>query len=148
MAADKLLISAGPGERRIAVVARDRIVEIHIARTGDLVGGVWLGRVVEVNRGLKAAFVDIGAARPGFLPGTDHQTGDPVLVQATAEPREGKGCMLSGAPSLPGRLLAFAPFRPGIAVSRRLPPPERRRLEEILTDLVRPGEGLVARSGA
>lgn len=148
MAADELVISAGPGERRIAVLARGRILEIHVARSGDLVGGVWLGRVVEVNRGVKAAFVDLGTGRPGFLPGLDHEVGDPVLVQATAEPREGKGCMLSGAPSLPGRLLAFAPFRPGIAVSRRLPLPERRRLEEILTALVRPGEGLVARSAA
>src|SRR5271155_1824396 len=67
--AGELLISAGPGEWRAAWVDGGEAVELYVER-GDTkpAGSIHLGRVVRVVPGLAAALVDIGDARPGFLP--------------------------------------------------------------------------------
>ena len=113
MTIDHVLISTSPGETRTALLTHGRLVEIHISRAGgeSLVGNVYLGRVASVNKGLDAAFVDIGTGRDGFLAlpevrpaGSDSRTngsndgigdylneGASVLVQVSRDPVEDKG---------------------------------------------------------
>ncbi len=73
MAAEKLntalFVSAGPGEWRAAWAEDGEPAELYVER-GDTKppGSRHLGRVVRVVRALDAALVDIGDARPGFLP--------------------------------------------------------------------------------
>src|SRR5215467_4737834 len=79
----EILINAGVGEIRAAVVEDGRLQELFIDRTlgmGDagprrrgslsgqsLIGNILLGRVQRVLPGMQAAFVDIGLDRAGFL---------------------------------------------------------------------------------
>jgi ribonuclease G len=78
----EILINAGAGEIRTAVVEDGRLQELFIDRTlglGDeaprrgglsgrsLIGNIFLGRVQRVLPGMQAAFVDIGLDRAGFL---------------------------------------------------------------------------------
>ena len=108
-----------PGEVR-GMVARDgRFERLIIQREDDppqhRLGARCVGRVMEVQAGYRAAFVDLGVENaPGFLPLTKAATvreGDRIEVQVTAEPRERKGPALrligpgQGAP----RLLAPGP---------------------------------------
>lgn len=149
MANDVLLVSVGPGETRTAVIEAGRVAELAVFRPGQALGGIWLGRVVAVNKALGAAFVDIGLARPGVVAAADLSEGQAVIVQALSDPHHDKGARLTTAASLTGRLVAFSPTRPGVAVSRKLSDPdERARLSRIGKAHALPGEGVVLRTHA
>ena len=59
---NELVINARPHETRVALVENSTVVELHIKRGSDqeLVGNIYLGRVLRVLPGMQAAFVDIG----------------------------------------------------------------------------------------
>ncbi|MGH6877492.1 MAG: Rne/Rng family ribonuclease [Rhizomicrobium sp.] len=77
----EILINAGAGEIRVAVVEDGRLQELFCERTigiddaparrrsggQGLIGNIVLGRVQRVLPGMQAAFVDIGLDRAGFL---------------------------------------------------------------------------------
>src|SRR5215472_10187791 len=94
----KLLISAGPGEWRAALLEQTVPVELYVER-GDRseTGSIHLGRVVRLLPALGAALVDIGSERPAFLPnrevvprGKQLHEGERVIVQIRREPQGGK----------------------------------------------------------
>ena len=143
----EVLINAGAGEIRVALVADGKLQELSFERTigvedgargcHSLVGDVILGRVQRVMAGMQAAFVDIGLERAGFLAlrearslaktFTDTTTisdcvreGDAVLVQVIKDPINDKGARLSAGVTLPGRMLVMTPGHPGLAISRRI----------------------------
>lgn len=92
-----LLIGAGPGEWRAAWLEDGDPVELYVER-GDSqpAGSIHLGRVLRLVAGLDAALVDIGDARPGFLPvRRPPDEGARVLVQIRREAQGGKGALLS-----------------------------------------------------
>ncbi len=141
----EVLIHAGAGEIRVALVAEGKLQELFFERTlgreqnprGGLIGDIILGRVSRVAQSMQAAFVDIGQAQAGFLalrearclaknPGDDTaisdcvREGDSVLVQVVKDPIGEKGARLTAAITLPGRMLVMTPFQPGIMMSRRI----------------------------
>ena len=79
----EVLINAGAGEIRVAIVEEGRLQELFLERTiglddgavkkksgrggHSIVGNIILGRVQRVLPGMQAAFVDIGLDRAGFL---------------------------------------------------------------------------------
>jgi Ribonuclease G/E len=89
---DQLLIAAGPGEWRAAWVEDGDAVELYVER-GDTKppGSVHLGRIARVATALDAALVDIGDARPGFLPlrdvpeGAKTEEGARIVVELRRE---------------------------------------------------------------
>ena len=70
---NELVINARPHETRVALVENGTVVELHIKRGSEqeLVGNIYLGRVLRVLPGMQAAFVDIGIDKPAFLYVTD-----------------------------------------------------------------------------
>jgi len=159
MTIDRILISAAPGETRIAEMSKGRLAAIGIHRTGaeTRVGDVYIGRVEAVIHNLQAAFVDIGEERAGFLGlaearpmphfGRDNEPddaigdyvneGDRILVQVTRDAEEDKGAKLTARVSLSGRDLVFTPQGSGINISRRITDSaERDRLTGILENML------------
>lgn len=69
MAREMLINLAESEECRIAVVENGRLEELYIQRTslGSYVGNIYKGRVVNIESGIQAAFVDFGTGRNGFL---------------------------------------------------------------------------------
>ena len=79
----EVLINAGAGETRVAIVEDGRLEELFLERTiglddghvrkkggrhgHSLIGNIILGRVQRVLPGMQAAFVDVGLDRAGFL---------------------------------------------------------------------------------
>lgn len=148
MPADTILCDVSPGETRLALIEAARPVEFVVARPGQALGGIWLGRVVGRDRRLDAAFVDIGLDRPGLLPG-EAAEGDAVMVRALTDPHHDKGVRLTREVSLQGRWAALTPLRPGTAVSRKIAEPgTRTRLAALARRLAQEGEGLVLRTAA
>jgi ribonuclease G len=100
-----LIIVAGPGEWRAALMEDGAVVELHLERgLAKRAGSIHLGRVVRVAKGLESAFVEIGDARPGLAPrrqgphprdslGLDE--GARVMVEVRREALPDKGARLS-----------------------------------------------------
>ncbi|MDP3657671.1 MAG: RNA-binding protein [Brevundimonas sp.] len=121
-----------PGEVR-GVIARDGhfhhlLIQREDEITAHRLGARSVGRIVDVQPGLKGAFVDLGVGPPfGFLPtrkGDGVAVGRNMEVEVVAEPRERKGPTLrligaaEGAPGLrsPGPTVAetLARLAPGV----------------------------------
>lgn len=130
--ARELLIAAGPGEWRAALLEDGEPVELYVER-GDRAeaGSLYLGRVRQLVPALGAALVDIGADRPAFLPqseivprGKPLHEGERVVVQIRREAQGGKAARVTmkERPTLPGM-----PERRGDLLDRaaRLDPPAR-----------------------
>ena len=151
----RLLVSTRSGAQRLALWADDRLAEYTVERAANegRPGDIYLGRVTGVDKGLDAAFVDIGLARPGFLPlgesGERPTDGAAVVVQVTRGAQGDKGARLSARPVLAGRLLELDPHRPGVRLSERVErTPEWQRLADLVRRVARPGEGFVLRRAA
>lgn len=70
---NELVINARPHETRVALVENGTVVELYVKRGSEqeLVGNVYLGKVLRVLPGMQAAFVDIGIGKLAFLYVTD-----------------------------------------------------------------------------
>jgi len=125
----EVFLDETPGETRGAVMRDGRYTHLLIHREGDpaqtRLGARSIGRVTEVNQGLRGAFVDIGADAAAFLHFSRNDRlsqGERLEVVVTAEPRAGKGAvvrrlgpgegtprLLQAAPSIAEQLRDLAP---------------------------------------
>jgi ribonuclease E len=153
---------------QIAVLEDDILVEHYVDRAShaSLIGSVYLGRVQNVLPSMEAAFVDIGRGRNGVIYagevdwdyfGAEGQnrkvekvlkSGQTILVQVSKDPVGAKGARLTNHVSIPGRYIVYAPGGHLSGISRKLPESERRRLKEILSDLVGESASVIVRTAA
>ncbi|MFZ5494239.1 MAG: Rne/Rng family ribonuclease [Verrucomicrobiota bacterium] len=65
----ELVINSEPLEKRVALLVDGQLDRFEIERDSDnrMVGGIYKGRVKNLDPGLKAAFVDIGYSKNAFL---------------------------------------------------------------------------------
>lgn len=156
----EMIITCEHGKCRLALLEDGELVEIYIekSRKRSIVGNVYIGRITSVLPGMSAAFVDVGAGKNALLYLQDlvlmedgsHvrprkiskalKQNDPIAVQVTKDPMQGKGARLTTYLSLPGRLMVYMPQSKRSGVSRRLPEKERERLRKIAKE-ISPKEG-------
>jgi ribonuclease E len=69
MAREMLINAAESEECRVAVVENGSLEELYVERAslGSHVGNIYKGKVVNVESGIQAAFIDIGTGKNGFL---------------------------------------------------------------------------------
>lgn len=153
---------------QVAVLEDEVLVEHYVTRasSSSLIGGVYLGKVQNVLPSMEAAFVDIGRGRNAILyagevnwdlasmegkPRKIEQAlkpGDSVMVQVSKDPMGHKGARLTSQISLPGRFLVYVPGGGMTGISRKLPDTERRRLKDILKEIVPADAGVIIRTAA
>jgi len=65
----ELIINSEPLEKRVALLVDGRLEKFEIERDSQvrMVGGIYKGRIKNIDPGLKAAFVDIGYNKNAFL---------------------------------------------------------------------------------
>ena len=65
----ELIINSEPLEKRVALLVDCRLEKFEIERDSDnrMVGGIYKGRIKNLDPGLKAAFVDIGYSKNALL---------------------------------------------------------------------------------
>lgn len=136
-------------QRRMATVNEKGILvdfNIEMPTKEPITGNIYKGKVLKVERGLQAAFVDYGGSKDGFLPLKDvsHdyftepekgqsngkpalKVGQEIIVQAVREAIGNKGALLTSYISLPGRYLVLLPNKPGSGISRKVEDEEDRQ---------------------
>lgn len=146
---DEILVSSGPAETRVALIAGGRLQQIDVCRPDEapLAGRIYLGRAGAAAPGMAARFVDLGLPRDGLLAARDAggrlpDEGAAVLVQVTGEATPDKGAPLRREARLSGRMLVYRPQGAGAQLSRRLDDAaERERLSALAGRLAAAGEG-------
>jgi ribonuclease G len=142
----ELLIVAGPGEWRAALLEAGVPVELYVER-GDRseAGSIYLGRVRRLVPALGAVLVDIGAERPGFLPqsevvprGKRLHEGERVVVQIRREAQGGKAARVTMAATLRGQQVELIVGRSGLRGGEALSPEERDQFRAALDALSHP----------
>jgi len=65
----EIIINSEPLEKRVALLVDGRLEKFEIERESDnrMVGGIYKGRIKNLDPGLKASFVDIGYTKNAFL---------------------------------------------------------------------------------
>src|SRR6185295_3982620 len=168
-AVDRVMVVRQKGDRtQVAVLEDGILVEHYVARqtASTMVGNVYLGRVQNVLPSMEAAFVDIGRGRNAVLyagevnwdaTGLEGRTrtieqalksGDSVLVQVTKDPIGTKGARLTSHIALSGRHLVYVPHGNASGISRKLSDVERKRLRDVLKNMVPEGAGVIVRTAA
>jgi ribonuclease G len=75
----KILFNASPSEKRVALLEKDKVVELVVERPDNFrtVGNIYRGKVTSILPGIQAAFIDIGMEKCAFLHAADV---DPSLL--------------------------------------------------------------------
>ncbi len=175
----EIIINSTVGETRIAILENGKLVELFVEKPEHerLVGNIYLGKVVNVVKGMRAAFVDIGQKQDAFLhfsdigesfspvqamidldednnhieslPPEKIKEGQKLLVQIIKEPISTKGSRLTTQISIPGRFLVLVPQSKMVGVSKKVESHrERRRLKKIGRAIRPEGFGLIIRTAA
>ncbi len=168
-AVERVMVVRQKGDRtQVAVLEDNILVEHYVARqsTSTMVGNVYLGKVQNVLPSMEAAFVDIGRGRNAVLYAGEVnwdvsglegrarsieqalKSGESVLVQVTKDPVGHKGARLTSHVALSGRHLVYVPNGHASGISRKLSDVERRRLRDVLKNLVPEGAGVIVRTAA
>lgn len=141
----------------IAVMEDGHLVEYISDDSESTSEAIFLGRVERIMPGMKAAFVNIGQEKAGFLPLEERnsrdlpklQTGMSVLVQVRKEAQGVKGAFLSRDISLCGEYVLFSPMNLLCAVSSRITKERHRKdLKELARDISGNAFGLIMRSAS
>jgi len=152
-------------EYRAVVLSGEQVISYYhtvVTESDWGVGNIYRGRVVKVERGLDAAFVDIGSEKHAFLPlsnipsekGSSSKkrkvrANQTLMVQVVREQSENKGALLTGYISVAGRFLVLSPFESGVHISRKMrDSAERERLRRIVKDMAPPSFSFIVRTAA
>jgi len=167
----RMIINAlEPEESRIALLEDDVLQELYLQPTANeqILGNIYKARVVNVEKSIQAAFVDIGLPKNAFLHVSDVkagsgenflptdsptmkrrkddtpiqnllQKGQEVVVQVIKEAIGNKGPSVTTYLSIPGRSLVMMPGVVHYGVSRKIADEaERDRLRKLLDELALP----------
>jgi ribonuclease G len=138
----ELLIAAGPGEWRAALLDNRVPVELFVER-GDRseAGSIHLGRVRRLVSALGAALIDIGEDRLSFLPesevlprGRRLAEGEAVIVQIRREAQGGKAARVTTGVTLRGSHLELRVGRSGVLGAEILSPEDQSQLLVSMAD--------------
>lgn len=162
-----IFIDSKDGVDRVGIVEENKLVEFHSGKQDNkkIVGNVYRARVMNVLKGMEAAFVDIGIEKNGYLHIKDAlpreklytglnykiseivKPGEEIIVQVEKELSGNKGPKVSTHIELPGRHLVLTPFSNKRNVSRKITnKDEIRRLKYIGKKIMKDNIGMIFRT--
>ncbi len=135
---DQIFISISPERSEFFRWSSDQLTQALIEKRGEgsKIGGIYLGRVLSVERSLNAAFVEIGLDKPGLLPlkkqGNQPAEGDALIVQVRRDKRDDKGVRLTTSIKTTVEVNAKGKLPPALLVA---PPTAWQRALETLEEV-------------
>lgn len=145
---------------------KNHLIEIHPEKKNahSIVGDIYIGRVSNIIKGLKAVFVNIGLENDVFLQVEDGQhfiytnstpsnifpkVGDELLIQITKDAYRQKAATATGLISITGRYCILTYKKNFVGMSSKIRGfQERTRLKEIFTPLITEDYGFIIRTNA
>lgn len=160
-----LYIHTQPTEKIALAVENNQITEFVIDRPNQpqLVDSIFVGRVVKIEKGLQAAFVDIGSEKLGFLQRKELPTaranptkkmesliteGERLIVQVTKDAYDTKGARLTANITIADHAIVYLPFGNYIALSKKLAQDDATEKKAIIENLREDNEGAIIRTVA
>ncbi|KEK26370.1 Rne/Rng family ribonuclease [Bacillus gaemokensis] len=149
-----LYINYTGSEKRVAVEEEREIVELLWQRNQEqeIVGHIYVGRVVRTIAGMNAAFVNIGLEKHAYLSYDDvpssyrvHE-GQALLVQVVKEAIDTKGPKLTANIEFTGKYVVYMPYDEMRAVSRKIK--NYKRKQQLLEIQVEGTGGYIFRSAS
>lgn len=150
---------------RIALIEGGELVEFYNDDSQkSILGNIYRGRVVNVLKGMSAAFVDIGVQKNGYLYIKDAlnknqmysdesftidevlKNNQQILVQVTKDPLGEKGVKLTRHLTIPSRNLVLTPFSNKVHVSKKIGNP--KELIDLGEQIIRDGIGILFRTAS
>lgn len=141
----------------VAVVEDGNLVEFFPSDDAASTEAIYLGRVERIMPGMRAAFVQIGQEKCGFLPLEERnaiglpklQCGMSIIVQIKKEAQGVKGAFLTRDICLCGEFVLLSPLSRLTAVSSRITKEKHRKRLKALGKAISGEEyGLIMRSAA
>ena len=129
-----LYINYTGSEKRVAVEEEKEIVELLWQRNEQeqIVGNIYIGRVMRTIAGMNAAFVNIGLEKHAYLSYEDvpssmrlHE-GQAILVQVVKEAIDTKGPKVTANIEFTGKYVVYMPYDTVFAVSRKIKDVKKR----------------------
>lgn len=154
-----IIIDVGVMYTRAAVCEDNQLANIFLENNYDkqIQGAIYQGKISNIVKGIKAAFVDIGNSKKAFLHYEDIpeslkekvQNNQRIAVQVVKEGAGNKGPKVTAYINIIGKNMVLLPFEKTIAISRKITnPEERKRLKKIIKDNNDKEYGVIIRTGA
>ncbi|WP_164908600.1 ribonuclease E/G [Halobacillus litoralis] len=157
----KLFIHTKTTEKTGVVIEQGKIQEYVVDRPGVKVisGAIFCGKVIRVDQGLQAAFIDIGVGREAFLrketiPWCEDEissavkVGEFLFVQGIKEEIGHKGAQVSADLTIPGLYVIYQPYGNKVSLSKKLGAESKEKLETALRPFLGGMEGVIIRTAA
>ncbi len=177
----EILIEVNPIETRAALIGKKReVIELHIEKKFEknIVGNIYKGKVLRVQKGLKAVFVDIGLEKSAYMNFEDLKEsfnnyihmdeiqdfrkefekfikkkikpGEEILVQVTRAGVGDKGPKITTNIAITGRYAVLLPHLKFLGISKKITDKEKRtKLREKFKRFVNEeGVGLILRTAS
>lgn len=154
-----IIIDKGISYTRAAICEDDKLVTILLENNDDkqIQGTIYQGKVSNVVKGIKAAFIEIGQEKKAFLHDRDipeHlkgnlQNNQRIMVQVVKEGAGNKGPKVTGFINMAGQYIILLPYEATVGISKKIvEPKERNRLRRIIKDHNPRKYGVIVRTGA
>ncbi|MBM7541775.1 ribonuclease E/G [Amphibacillus cookii] len=144
---------------------QDKIIDLAIDRPNrpQLIGSILKAKVITVDTGLQAAYLEIGLKHKGYLekkelPASINPTDKPIesvlfegqtlFVQVVKDAYQEKGARLTANITLPGENIVYLPYGQRVAVSKKIADNQGEELAGVLGEICADHEGLIIRTEA
>ena len=165
-----MIVHSKSREKRWVHRLHSEIIGLYTYQPGEesLTGNIYLGRVVKVQKGLGAAFIDFGQNKNGYLHEKDFpqnvaayqkgsaptpigkcvHEGQKIIVQVMKDELGTKGARLTAVIEMKGEHLVYMPQGYYVAVSKKVDDENRKVLRRIGNEWKKTEEGIVMRTNA
>ena len=162
-----ILVDVRGDEDYIAILDNSNLIECFIeVEDRKILGNIYRGRVINVLKGMEAAFVDIGIGKNAYLYIKDIlpkktyctkdisitdiiQPGEEIIVQVIKESIGTKGAKVTTHLTIPGRYVVLTPHFNKITVSRKITDKDEiNRLMEIGKGIQQDKIGMIMRTAS
>lgn len=144
---------------------RNRLVELNLSKdsSNELIGKIYIGKVVNVVKGMNAAFINIGLEKNAYMSlenssdicftksnnSNKISNGDEIIVQVEKEAYGTKGCVVTPNISLTGRYVVLTKGKNFIGLSNKIQEGhERTRLKSVVEKYLSDSYGFIIRTNA
>ncbi len=154
-----IIIDVGISYTRAAICEDDELVNILLENNYDrqIQGTIYQGKVSNVVKGIKAAFIEIGSLKKAFLHYKDIpeelkgklQNNQRMMVQVVKEGIGDKGPKVTAFINISGKYIILLPFEKTVGISKKIQDEhERKRLKDIIIKHNPEQYGVIVRTGA